>query len=56
MQKYAEKGPKLMPDGVDESLKAKQIQVVADGACDAMVRSGHYLPSRVACCSVFSYK
>ncbi|KAL9065775.1 MAG: hypothetical protein Q9161_008000 [Pseudevernia consocians] len=36
VQKYAEKGPKLMPDGVDESLKAKQIQVVADGACDAM--------------------
>ena len=54
VQKYAEKGPKLMPDGVDEALKAKQIQVVADGACDAMVCSGHYLPSRVAVVWLFS--
>lgn len=37
-QKYADRGPSLLPKGVDEVLRAKQIQVVADGACDAMVR------------------
>lgn len=36
-QKYADKGPSLLPKGgVDEDLRAKQIQVIADGACDAM--------------------
>ncbi len=38
MQKYADKGPTLMPRrGVDEALRARQVQVVADGGCDAMV-------------------
>ncbi len=37
-QKYADKGPSLLPKGgIDELLKARQIQVIADGACDAMV-------------------
>lgn len=37
VQKYADQGPSLMPEGVDEGLWARQVQVVADGACDAMV-------------------
>ena len=37
VQKYAETGPRLMPEGVDEGLRARQVQVVADGGCDAMV-------------------
>ncbi len=38
MQKYADRGPTLMPrGGVDEALRARQVQVVADGGCDAMV-------------------
>ena len=35
--KYADRGPRLMPGGVDEVLMARQVQVVADGGCDAMV-------------------
>ena len=37
MQKYAGRGPRLMPEGVDEALVARWVQVVADGGCDAMV-------------------
>ncbi len=39
MQKYAGQGPRLMPEGADEALRAKQVQVLADGGCDAMVRT-----------------
>ena len=35
--KYADRGPRLMPSGVDEVLLARRVQVVADGGCDAMV-------------------
>ena len=38
-QKYNTKGPSLLPHSLDEQLLAKQIQVMADGACDAMVCS-----------------
>jgi len=42
-QKYADKAPSLLPKGgVDELLRAKQIQVIADGACDAMVCEGRF--------------
>ncbi|KAG0652134.1 Glutathione S-transferase U11 [Hyphodiscus hymeniophilus] len=34
--KYKGRGPDLMPDGEDDQLKVRQIQVLADGACDAM--------------------
>lgn len=37
VMKYADRGPRLMPGGVDEVLMARQVQVVADGGCDAMV-------------------
>lgn len=37
VQKYAGRGPRLMPEGVDEALVARWVQVVADGGCDAMV-------------------
>lgn len=37
VQKYGGRGPRLMPAGVDEGLRARQVQVVADGGCDAMV-------------------
>ncbi|CAD6584674.1 MAG: hypothetical protein ASARMPREDX12_001725 [Alectoria sarmentosa] len=36
VQKYAGVGPRLMPEGVDEALAARRVQVVADGGCDAM--------------------
>lgn len=35
-QKYKDQGPSLLPDSLDEQLLAKQIQVIADGACEAM--------------------
>lgn len=35
--KYAGRGPRLMPEGADEGLRARRVQVVADGGCDAMV-------------------
>ena len=38
-QKYRSQGPSLLPETLDEQLLAKQIQVIADGACDAMVGS-----------------
>ena len=47
MQKYAERGPRLMPEGVDEALRARQVQVVADGGCDAMVCGILFLSFRV---------
>ena len=31
------KGPSLMPETLDDQLLARQVQVVADGACDALV-------------------
>jgi glutathione S-transferase len=34
--KYRGTGPDLMPKGEDDQLRARQIQVLADGACDAM--------------------
>jgi glutathione S-transferase len=34
--KYASQGPKLMPSNLDDQLLCRQIQVLADGACDAM--------------------
>lgn len=37
VQKYEGQGPRLMPEGVDEALRARLVQVVADGGCDAMV-------------------
>ena len=36
VQKYRGTGPALMPDALDDQLLAKKIQVLADGACDAM--------------------
>ncbi|KAL8820417.1 MAG: hypothetical protein Q9191_007522 [Dirinaria sp. TL-2023a] len=36
IQKYRSQGPSLLPESLDEQLLAKQIQVIADGACDAM--------------------
>jgi glutathione S-transferase len=36
VQKYRGKGPDLMPDSLDDQLQVRQIQVLADGACDAM--------------------
>ena len=36
MQKYKDMGPALMPEGLDEQLLVRQIQILADGACDAM--------------------
>ena len=36
-QKYKEQGPSLLPESLDEQLLARQIQVICDGACDAMV-------------------
>ncbi|KAH7348542.1 glutathione S-transferase domain-containing protein [Rhexocercosporidium sp. MPI-PUGE-AT-0058] len=36
VQKYRDKGPALMPEGLDDQLLVRQIQVLADGACDAL--------------------
>ncbi|PBP27386.1 glutathione S-transferase, partial [Diplocarpon rosae] len=36
VQKYRDHGPLLMPEGLDDQLFVRQIQVLADGACDAM--------------------
>jgi glutathione S-transferase len=36
VQKYKGTGPSLMPESLDDQLLAKKIQVLADGACDAM--------------------
>lgn len=36
IQKYADKGPRLIPEGVDVGLQALQIQVLAEGHLDAM--------------------
>jgi glutathione S-transferase len=36
VQKYRGTGPDLMPEGLDDQLQVRQIQVLADGACDAM--------------------
>jgi glutathione S-transferase len=36
VQKYKGIGPSLMPESLDDQLLARKIQVLADGACDAM--------------------
>jgi glutathione S-transferase len=36
IQEYRGKGPDLMPGSLDDQLQVRQIQVLADGACDAM--------------------
>jgi glutathione S-transferase len=36
VQKFADKGPSLWPKDLDEQLECRKIQVLADGACDAM--------------------
>ena len=36
IQKYASQGPKLIPDDIDSALKARQIQVLAEGQMDAI--------------------
>ncbi|PVH73691.1 glutathione S-transferase domain-containing protein [Cadophora sp. DSE1049] len=36
VQKYKDRGPALMPEGLDDQLHVRQIQILADGACDAM--------------------
>jgi glutathione S-transferase len=36
VQKYKGTGPALIPESLDDQLLAKKIQVLADGACDAM--------------------
>lgn len=36
VQKYKGMGPNLMPESVDDQLLVRQIQVLADGACDAV--------------------
>ena len=36
VQKYRDTGPSLVPESLDDQLLAKKIQVLADGACDAM--------------------
>lgn len=41
-QKYKNQGPSLLPESLDDQLFAKQIQVIADGACDAMVRMSNF--------------
>lgn len=37
LQKYADKGPSLLPGDIDLDLKARQIQVLAQGLMDAFV-------------------
>ena len=37
VQKYRDQGPALMPDGLDDQLFVRQIQVLADGAYDALL-------------------
>lgn len=39
MEKYADKGPKLLPGDLDSDLMAKQIVVLGVGCMDAMVLS-----------------
>jgi len=34
--KYRDRGPSLLPESMDDLLLARKIQVIADGACDAM--------------------
>lgn len=34
--KYAQLAPRLMPTDVDEQMEVRRIQIIADGACDAM--------------------
>jgi glutathione S-transferase len=36
VQKYKGKGPNLMPEAIDDQLLVRKIQILADGACDAM--------------------
>lgn len=36
MQKYRDKGPRLMPEEIDEQMEVRRIQILTDGACDAM--------------------
>ena len=36
VQKYQGTGPALMPKSLDDQLLVRQIQILADGACDAM--------------------
>jgi glutathione S-transferase len=36
VQKYRDKGPRLMPEEIDEQMEVRRIQILADGACDAM--------------------
>ena len=36
IQKYADREPKLIPEGIDAGLKARQIQVLAEGHMDAL--------------------
>ena len=36
IQKYADREPKLIPEGVDAGLKARQIQILAEGHMDAL--------------------
>ena len=37
VREYEGVGPRLMPQGWEEALAARRVQVVADGGCDAMV-------------------
>jgi glutathione S-transferase len=36
VSKYADQGPRLMPRGLDDQLLCRKVQVLADGACDAI--------------------
>ena len=36
VQKYADKEPSLLPNSIDDGLKARQIQVLAEGTMDAV--------------------
>src|ERR1700760_4831926 len=37
VQKYADKGPPLLPEGQDAGFQARQIQTLSNGHMDAMV-------------------
>ena len=45
-QKYKDQEPSLLSEPLDDQLLAKQIQIIADGACDDMVSQHSISPLR----------